>query len=349
MTAHLSPTMLAPGKGYAPPMPLLEVEDLCVEVADERERGRGREAGFVRVVDGVSFAVEPGEILGVVGESGAGKSLTGLSLLGLLPEAARVAGGRITFAGEDLVRAGEARMQAVRGDRIAMIFQDPMTALNPYLRVGEQLAEVLEAHRGAPRREAWRKAEAMLERVGIPQPGERVHAYPHQLSGGMRQRVLIGMALLCEPALIVADEPTTALDVTVQAQILELFRERRELSGTSMIFITHDLGVLAGLADRALVMYAGRVVEEGPISSLFARPRHPYPLGLLRATRLLAALDGAPLVPIPGTPPQPGRLPSGCAFHPRCSFAVAACRERAPERREVGPGHTVRCHVEDVS
>jgi oligopeptide/dipeptide ABC transporter ATP-binding protein len=322
-------------------MPLLEVDDLRVEIAGE--------AGVAPVVDGVSFTVEPGEILGVVGESGAGKSLTGLSLLGLLPEAARVAGGRILFAGEDLVRAGEARLQAVRGDRIAMIFQDPMTSLNPYLRVGEQLAEVLEVHRGTPRREAWRKAEEMLSRVGIASPGERVHAYPHQLSGGMRQRVMIGMALLCEPSLIVADEPTTALDVTVQAQILELFRERREQAGTSMILITHDLGVLAGLADRAVVMYAGRVVEEGPVPALFAQPRHPYTLGLLRATRLLAALDGAPLVAIPGAPPQPGRLPAGCAFHPRCSFAVAACRERAPERRAVGPGHAVRCHVEGVA
>jgi oligopeptide/dipeptide ABC transporter ATP-binding protein len=316
---------------------LLEVEDLRVEFATEE--------GVVRAVDGVSFTVRAGEVLGVVGESGSGKSVTGLALIGLVPEPGRVTGGRASFEGQDLLQASEARLRAVRGDRIAMIFQDPMTSLNPYLPVGEQLAEVLVAHRGTPRREAWRRAAEMLERVGIPSPGERVHAHPHQLSGGMRQRVMIAMALLCEPALIVADEPTTALDVTVQAQILDLFRERREEAGTSMILITHDLGVLAGLADRAAVMYAGRVVEEGPVASLFARPRHPYTIGLGRAT---PGLDGAPLVPIPGMPPAPGRTPPGCAFHPRCAFAVDACRERAPLPRPVGPDHAVRCHVEDV-
>jgi oligopeptide/dipeptide ABC transporter ATP-binding protein len=328
--------------------PLLQVEDLRVDFATER--------GVIRAVDGVSFSVAPGEVLGVVGESGSGKSVTGLALIGLVPEPGRITGGRVLLSGEDLTRAPEARLRAVRGDRIAMIFQDPMTSLNPYLRIGEQLAEVLEAHRGTPRREAWKKAAEMLERVGIPQPGTRVQAYPHELSGGMRQRVMIGMALLCEPDLIVADEPTTALDVTVQAQILELFRERREQAGTSMILVTHDLGVLAGLADRALVMYAGRVVEEAPVTTLFAEARHPYTLGLARATRLLGALaaegDGGPLVAIPGMPPAPvdlAHVPPGCAFRPRCTFAVATCGERAPERREVGPGHAVRCFVEDVA
>jgi peptide/nickel transport system ATP-binding protein/oligopeptide transport system ATP-binding protein len=315
---------------------LLEVDALCVGFAAAQ--------GLVRAVDGVSFTVEPGEVLGVVGESGSGKSVTALALIGLVPEPGRITGGRVRFAGEDLVGAGEARLRAVRGDRIAMIFQDPMTSLNPYLRVGEQLAEVLQAHRGTPRKEAWRRAAEMLERVGIPSPGTRVRSFPHQLSGGQRQRVMIAMALLCDPALIVADEPTTALDVTVQAQILELFRECREAAGTSMILITHDLGVLAGVADRALVMYAGRVVEEAPVAALFASPRHPYTLGLARAT---PRLDGAPLTAIPGMPPPPGRPPAGCAFHPRCAFAVAACREKAPERRVVGPQHAVRCHVED--
>ena len=318
-------------------MPLLEVDTLRVEFAAE--------GGPVRAVDGVSFTVAEGEVLGVVGESGSGKSVTGLALIGLVPEPGRITGGRVILAGEDLTRAPETRLRAVRGDRIAMIFQDPMTSLNPYLRVGDQLAEVLEAHRGTPRKEAWRRAAEMLERVGIPSPGTRVRSYPHQLSGGQRQRVMIAMALLCDPALIIADEPTTALDVTVQAQILELFRERREASGTAMILITHDLGVLAGIADRALVMYAGRVVEEAPVGALFASPRHPYTLGLARAT---PRLDGAPLAAIPGMPPPPGRPPVGCAFHPRCAFAVAACRERAPERRVVGADHAVRCHVEDL-
>jgi peptide/nickel transport system ATP-binding protein/oligopeptide transport system ATP-binding protein len=316
---------------------LLEVEDLHVEFPSED--------GVVRAVDGVSFSVGRGEVLGVVGESGSGKSVTGLALIGLVPEPGRITRGRIALEGEDLRGKGRARLRAVRGDRIGMIFQDPMTSLNPYLPVGEQLAEVLSAHRGASRQEAWRRAAEMLERMGIPSPGERVSAFPHQLSGGMRQRVMIGMALICGPALIVADEPTTALDVTVQAQILELFREQREAAGTSMILITHDLAVLAGLADRALVMYAGRVVEEAPVSALFAGPRHPYTLGLAQAT---PRLDGAPLTAIPGMPPAPGRTPPGCAFHPRCAFAFAACRERAPSAREIGPGHILRCHLEDL-
>ncbi len=323
--------------------PLLEVTDLRVDFATE--------GGVVRAVDGVSFTLEPGEVLGVVGESGSGKSVTGLSLIGLVPEPGRITGGQVRLSGEDLTQASEARLRAVRGDRIAMIFQDPMTSLNPYLRVGEQLAEVLEAHRGTPRREAWRRAAEMLDRVGIASPGERVHAYPHQLSGGMRQRVMIAMALLCDPAILVADEPTTALDVTVQAQIMELFRERREQAGTSVILITHDLAVLAGLADRALVMYAGRVVEEGPVSTLFTAARHPYTLGLARATRLLASTGREPLIAIPGMPPAPvdvAHAPPGCAFQPRCAYAIAVCREHAPERREVGPAQAVRCHVEDV-
>ena len=269
-------------------MALLEVDDLRVAFAAE--------TGTVRAVDGVSFTVAPGEVLGVLGASGCGKSVTGLSLLGLVPEPGRVTGGRIVFAGEDLRCAGEARLRAVRGDRIAMIFQDPMTSLNPYLRVGEQLAEVLEAHRRTPRREAWRRAAEALEQVGIASPGERVHAYPHQLSGGMRQRVMIAMALLCDPALIIADEPTTALDVTVQAQILAIFRERRASSGASLLLITHDLGVLAGLADRVVVMDAGRIVEEAPVAALFAAPRHPSTQGLLRATlRLDDPLERAPM------------------------------------------------------
>jgi peptide/nickel transport system ATP-binding protein/oligopeptide transport system ATP-binding protein len=313
-------------------MALLAVEDLRVDFDG------------IRAVDGFSFAIEPGEALGIVGESGSGKSMTALALLGLVPPPGRVS-GRVLFEGDDLVRANEARLRAVRGDRIAMVFQDPLTALNPYLRVGEQLAEVLETHRGTPRKEAWRRAAEALERVGIASPGTRVHDYPHQLSGGMRQRVLIAMALLCEPAVLVADEPTTALDVTVQAQILEIFRDEREKRGAALILITHDLAVLARVADRVLVMYAGGIVEEGTADALFSDPRHPYTLGLARAT---PRLDGAPLVPIPGAPPMPGELPAGCPFHPRCAFAVDACRKDRPARRILEGAHAVRCHVEEV-
>jgi peptide/nickel transport system ATP-binding protein/oligopeptide transport system ATP-binding protein len=317
------------------PAPLLAVEDLRVEAP-----------GSIHLVDGISFRVDAGEVLGIVGESGSGKSMTVLSVMGLVPAPLRISGGRVLFAGEDLLRAGEARLRALRGDRIAVVFQDPLSALNPYLTIGDQLAEVLEAHRGTRRREALGRAAEMLERVGIPSPGERVRAYPHQLSGGMRQRVLIGMALLCDPALVLLDEPTSALDATVAAEILDLFRERREAHGTSFVLVTHDLGVLRGLADRALVMYAGRAMEEGPTPDLLGTPRHPYTLGLRRAT---PALDGAPLVAIPGLPPEPGQSPPGCPFHPRCAFAVERCREQAPEAREVGPRRIVRCHVEEIA
>jgi peptide/nickel transport system ATP-binding protein/oligopeptide transport system ATP-binding protein len=311
-------------------------------------------SGVVRAASGVSFRVERGEVLGVVGESGSGKSVTGLSLLRLLDPPGRVVAGEVLLEDErghkeDLLRASEARMRSVRGDRIAMIFQDPMTALNPYLRVGAQLVEVLELHRGMRRAEARKKAIEMLAAVGIPSPEARIDAHPHELSGGMRQRVLIAMALLCDPALLIADEPTTALDVTIQAQILELIRERKEASGMSVILITHDLGVIAGMADRVLVMYAGRVVEEGPVGAIFADPRHPYTIGLRRSIPRLDDPEGRALTPIPGLPPSAVRLPPGCPFHPRCAFAVARCREEYPERRAISPDHTVRCHVEDVS
>ena len=256
---------------------LLEVDALRVELPTSE--------GPVRAVDGVSFTVAAGEVLGVVGQSGSGKSMTALALLGLLPEPARVS-GRVLFEGEDLRKADEARLAAVRGDRIALIFQDALAALNPYLTVGDQLAEVLQVHRGAGRREAWRRAVEMLDRVGIAAPALRAHDRPHQLSGGMRQRVLIAMALLCEPALLVADEPTSALDATVAAQILEIFREQREARGTSILLITHDLGVLAGLADRALVMNGGRVVEEGSVAALLSTPRHAYTRELVGAVAM---------------------------------------------------------------
>ncbi|WP_437321079.1 ABC transporter ATP-binding protein [Sorangium sp. So ce385] len=319
------------------------------------------EEGVVRAVDGISFSLDRGEVLGIVGESGSGKSVTSLSLLRLIPDPpGRIVGGQILLESEggvveDLVEASEARMERIRGDRIAMIFQDPMTSLNPYLRVSEQLIEVLELHRGLGRAEARRRSVEMLQAVGIPAAASRIDDYPHQLSGGMRQRVMIAMALLCDPDLLIADEPTTALDVTIQAQILDLIRERKEALGAAVLLITHDLGVVAKMADRVAVMYAGRIVEEGPVGAIFHAPRHPYTIGLSRSIPRIEGPRGADLVPIPGMPPSLARLPPGCPFHPRCAHAVAACREEAPLSRVVsGEGdrralHVVRCHVEDVA
>jgi oligopeptide/dipeptide ABC transporter ATP-binding protein len=331
-------------------MALLEVRGLKTHFSTED--------GTVRAVDGVSFHVDRGEVLGIVGESGSGKSVTSLSLLRLIPEPpGKIVAGEMLFEStpgkkEDLARATEARMRQVRGDRIAMIFQDPMTSLNPYLRVSEQLVEVLELHKKMKRPDARQKAIDMLRAVGIPAPELRIDDHPHQLSGGMRQRVMIAMALLCEPDLLIADEPTTALDVTVQAQILELIQDRQKALGLGVILITHDLGVIAKMADRVAVMYAGRIVEEGPVDVIFEDPRHPYTIGLKSSIPRLDAGRGSSLVPIPGMPPSMAKLPPGCPFHPRCSFAVARCKESYPEEREIpGPGgrHLVRCHVDDVA
>jgi peptide/nickel transport system ATP-binding protein/oligopeptide transport system ATP-binding protein len=319
------------------------------------------EEGVVRAVDGVSFSLDRGEVLGIVGESGSGKSVTGLSMLRLIPDPpGRIVAGEILLRredgrAEDLVKASEARMERIRGDRIAMIFQDPMTSLNPYMRVGEQLSEVLTLHRGATRAEARRRSIAMLHEVGIPAAASRVDDYPHHLSGGMRQRVMIAMALLCDPDLLIADEPTTALDVTIQAQILDLISERKEAQGVAVILITHDLGVVAKMADRVAVMYAGRIVEEGPADAIFYTPKHPYTIGLARSIPRLDDARGRRLVPIPGMPPSLVRLPPGCPFHPRCPHAIDVCRESMPEERTISGGddprnqHSVRCHVEDVT
>jgi peptide/nickel transport system ATP-binding protein/oligopeptide transport system ATP-binding protein len=332
---------------------LLEVKNLKTHFFTEE--------GVVRAVDGISFSVDRGEVLGIVGESGSGKSVTSLSILRLIPDPpGRIVGGEILFAAEpgkpeDLAKASEARMEGIRGDRIAMIFQDPMTSLNPYLRVGEQLVEVLQLHRGMARDEARRRSVEMLSAVGIPAAASRIDDYPHQLSGGMRQRVMIAMALLCDPDLLIADEPTTALDVTIQAQILDLIRERQEALGAAVILITHDLGVVAKMADRVAVMYAGGIVEEGPAAAIFRAPRHPYTIGLSRSIPRLDGARGVDLAPIPGMPPSLARVPPGCPFHPRCAHAVAACREALPPPRVVGGGedkkalHVVRCHVEDVA
>ncbi len=289
-------------------------------------------AGCVRAVDGVSFHVEEGETLGLVGESGSGKSVTGLALLGLVPNPPGVVeAAAIDFRGTNLLELSAAELRALRGNALSMVFQDPLTSLNPFLTVGRQLSEVLEVHRGLARREALAISARALGEVGIPAPEERLGAYPHELSGGMRQRVMIAMALLCEPKLLVADEPTTALDVTIQAQILELLADLQQRHGTAILFVTHDLGVVAGRADRVHVMYAGRIVEEAATRELFARALHPYSRGLLAS---MPRLDGDPalaLASIRGQPPDPTQLPPGCAFEPRCDFAVLRCaRERPP-------------------
>jgi oligopeptide transport system ATP-binding protein len=316
---------------------LLEVRDMRTEfVTDE---------GLVRAVDGVSFDVGRGEIVGIVGESGCGKSVTNLSILGLLPKPqGRIAAGSVKFEGRDLVGLPERALRKIRGNDIAMIFQDPMTSLNPYLKVEEQLAEVGQLHLNLSRKEAVARAVALLERVGIPDAARRVRSYPHEFSGGMRQRVMIAMALLCDPELLIADEPTTALDVTIQAQILELLQGLRAERGMSIILITHDLGVVAGVCDRVIVMYAGRIVEEARTEDLFARPAHPYTAALLRSVPRLDTEAHAALRSIEGLPPRLDRGPfHECTFAPRCPLVRPACRDGEPALVEFAPGRRRRC------
>jgi oligopeptide/dipeptide ABC transporter ATP-binding protein len=298
--------------------------------------------GDALVLDDVSFAISPGETLGLVGESGCGKSVTALSIMRLLPDPpARVVGGRIAFGGVDLLGLGDAALRAIRGDRIAMIFQEPMTSLNPVFTIGDQIGESLIVHRGASRAAARAEATRLLDLVGIPAAASRIDRYPHELSGGQRQRAMIAIALACKPALLIADEPTTALDVTVQAQILDLIaRLRREL-GMAVLLITHDLGVVAEFCDRVAVMYAGRIVEEADADTVCAAPRHPYTAGLLASVPDLSR-SGRATAAIPGSPPRPG-FDESCAFAPRCAHAQAACRQDRPHRRAVGPS-TVSCH-----
>jgi oligopeptide/dipeptide ABC transporter ATP-binding protein len=306
------------------------------------------DAGVSRAVDGVSFAVEAGEIVGVVGESGSGKSVTSLSILGLVPRPpGRIEkGSSVRFKGEELVGAPEARLRQVRGNEIAMIFQEPMTSLNPVYPVGEQIAEALRLHRKLGKREARARAVELLREVGIADPEERARAYPHQLSGGMRQRVMIAIALSCEPALLIADEPTTALDVTIQAQILELILALRERRGMGVLLITHDLGVVAEVCDRVVVMYGGEVVEQGSVEELFRDPRHPYTRGLLAAIPRLGKRVER-LAAIPGTVPAPTAWPQGCRFHPRCAEALPRCADEAPPLVTLGAGRSVRCWLEE--
>ncbi|MGQ0649499.1 MAG: ABC transporter ATP-binding protein [Gemmatimonadaceae bacterium] len=315
--------------------PLLRVENLRTYF---HTRG-----GIARAVDGVSFDVLPGETIGVVGESGSGKSVTALSLLRLIDPPGRIeSGSRIVFEGKDLITASEEEVRRLRGNRISMVFQEPMTALNPVFTVGDQIAEVARVHDRASRKAAWERAIEMLSLVGIPSPRERASQYPHEMSGGMRQRVLIAMALVMNPALLIADEPTTALDVTIQAQILELLAGLQQRFGTAIILITHDLGVVAEVATQALVMYGGQIVERAPVRELFARPAHPYTQGLMRAMpRVGQGLDR--LVTIPGTVPAPTAWPSGCRFRDRCPFVFDRCEREAPELR--GGSHAGRCHL----
>jgi peptide/nickel transport system ATP-binding protein len=313
---------------------LLEVRDLRVDFALDE--------GEFHAVDGVSFAVAAGKTLGIVGESGCGKSVTALSIMGLVPQPPGRIGGCIDFENVDLVRLPVAGMRELRGDRIAMIFQEPMTSLNPVFSIGNQIVEVILRHRRVGRADARTQAIEMLRKVHIPSPEQRFDDYPHRLSGGMRQRVMIAMALACNPRLLIADEPTTALDVTIQAQILGLMRSLRNETGTAIILITHDLGVVAELADDVLVMYAGRIVERASVAALFADPQHPYTIGLLGSVPRLDAAQER-LAAIEGQVPNPMAPVAGCRFHPRCPFVIDRCRREDPPDIDIGGGHQAAC------
>jgi len=320
-------------------IPLLEVQDIRTYFYHQ--------SGVSKAVDGISFSLQKGKTLGIVGESGSGKSVSMLSLLGLLPSSsARILSGQAWFQGVDLLQLPKEKLRQIRGKKIGMIFQDPMTSLNPYLQISTQLMEAItEHHLGMSRTEAHAKALWALEQVGIPEAAARIHEYPHQFSGGMRQRVMIAMALMTDPDLLIADEPTTALDVTIQAQILAILRRLQEKNGLSIILITHDLGVVAGMSDDVLVMYAGRPIEQGTVEEIFYQPHHPYTTGLLRSIPS-AIGEKKSLYAIPGLPPDPAKLPPGCPFAPRCEHAMPICTQKAPPRRELSPSHFSLCHLE---
>ncbi|WP_258296648.1 ABC transporter ATP-binding protein [Paenibacillus peoriae] len=314
---------------------LLEVTNLRTEFKTA--------AGTIRAVDGVDLSVGKGETLGIVGESGCGKSITSLSIMQLLPKGlGKVAAGEVRFNGENILDFSERKMRSIRGNEMAMIFQEPMTSLNPVFKIGKQIAESARYHHGVSKHKAKDMAVEMLTKVGIPRPEKVAASYPHELSGGMRQRVMIAMAMVCNPKLLIADEPTTALDVTIQAQILDLMRELQKSEGTSILMITHDLGVVAEMCDRVVIMYAGQVVEETDVKTLFKDPKHPYTQSLLASLPQLNS-DQERLASIPGQVPNPLDMPKGCRFAPRCQFAKEICRAEAPELTEVEPGHKSRC------
>jgi len=323
--------------------PLLRIERLTTVF--DQAGGGGRTPSSLPAVDEVSFDIQAGETLGLVGESGSGKSVTALSILRLVQPPGRIAGGRILFKGRDLIALDEPAMRAVRGAEISLIFQEPMTALNPVFRVGDQVAEALLVHGRASRREARDKAIELLAAVRIPDPAARVKDYPHQLSGGMRQRVMIAIALACRPSLVIADEPTTALDVTIQAEILDLLREMKAAFHLSLLLITHDLGVVAETADRVAVMYAGRIVETGPVREIFRQPAHPYTRGLLAS--MPGGAPGQRLRAIEGSVPLLGALPPGCAFGPRCPDRFEPCTTAPPPDYAAGLSQTAKCYLHD--
>lgn len=309
---------------------ILEIKDLCVEFQTVE--------GVVHAVDHLNYTLHKGEKLGIVGESGSGKSVSSLGMMQLIPNPpGRITGGEILYHGKDLVKASEKEMQKIRGNEISMIFQEPMTSLNPIIKCGKQIAESLRLHRGMKKKEAMEEAVRMMRAVGIANPEVRAHEYPHQMSGGMRQRVMIAMALACQPQILIADEPTTALDVTIQAQILDLIRELNESMGTSVVFITHDLGVVSELCDTVIVMYTGHIVEQAPVKELFESPKHPYTKGLLNAIPKITR-ERNPLETIEGMVPNPTERIEGCSFSPRCPYATDQCR-----KAELSDGRLVRC------
>jgi oligopeptide/dipeptide ABC transporter ATP-binding protein len=317
--------------------PLLSVKDLAI----------GFRGSPANVVDGISFEVSRGRTLAVVGESGCGKSLTALALMGLLPPSAKIVRGSIEFQGKNLLGLSEKALAGIRGDSMAMIFQEPMTSLNPMFTAGDQIAEAVKRHRGAPQDEATARAVELLRLAGIPAPEQRIRAYPHELSGGMRQRVMIAMALANNPALLIADEPTTALDVTIQAQILALIGDLQRDTGAGMILITHDLGVVAEVADEVAIMYAGHIVEAGPVAAIFDDPQHPYTIGLMGSTPMFGKEKGR-LAAIPGSVPGVENMPRGCRFVTRCPFAIARCAKERPPLTASGPTHSAACFLAPI-